>query len=151
MLSIPQELDFSSSGLVQSKARAHAVDFTLPLLHETAGMTAPASAVGHGSPATQSIRYTEILPKDMWVLTAATTLVLGVSFAVTERFVDRKGLQDYVGGVAFASLLLLQLGGDAVSVSKGPAKILYVFASILAFVIFSFYTCALTSRQVINS
>ena len=101
-------------------------------------MTAPVVA----STATQFWVYTDIFPMETWLVAGGMMLVVSGGFYLTQIHLKSSPFV----GLAATYLLLLQIESDVVVTSRLSAKVVFLFASFMTYLIYTYYTCDLTAR-----
>ena len=146
---IDDKIDISTSGLTQFLERAGVVDFSIPLAQEGTTLISPRSK----GVATQFWVYMDIFPVHIWIICAIMVTLLGIAFYSIRIF----GSNDYhapednetftlLNAVAMSSLLVLQLNYE-VLLHSVSARIIFLFATFMSYLIYTYYTCDLTARM----
>ncbi len=141
--------DMCVAPLTQTFARDEVIDFTIPLQREITTLLSPVSK----GQATNFWVYMEIFPFLNWFVCVLAVLVLSgclwaISFAGMDAFHDSRDPErfTFLNGLAVNLLFLIQMGYSVVAFSLS-SRILLFASGLMAYLVFSYYTCDLTARM----
>ena len=149
------EADMSTTLLTRVEQRQAAVDFSAPML--TSQKTLLARADGGGT-AMQFWVYVDIFSPAIWGICCTLLTGLGVAFFCIERsglhnFHDSSDSEKFtlLNALSLPFLFSLQLSYGNLNTPGLSARTLSLTLSFISYLMFSYYTCDLTSRMTSGS
>ncbi len=131
------EIDISTAGLSLFEERTAVVDFSIPLSEEAMTLI----EAKNKQEATHFWVYMEIFSRRVWASVAGLIVALSVGFFLT------RSKENFLSSLAATGLLVLQINPNFDKMATLSSKSLFIFASVLAYLTYNYYTCDLTARM----
>ncbi len=148
---VEEEADISTTVLTRTVSRAPYVDFSRRLVTTSKTLIA---ALDSSRRAAQFWVYLEIFPIETWITCLALAMAIAGGFFAIEKSASNRFHQTsdsekftFLSSIAAAFLPLLQLAYNGLEAKSASSKTLFLSSCLMSYVVFTYYTCDLTSRM----